>query len=36
LNAPPGPDACGGRNFDVYPNFIYGNGRIDIGRALGQ
>jgi subtilisin family serine protease len=36
LNAPPGPDTCGGRNFDVYPNFIYGNGRLDIGRALGQ
>jgi subtilisin family serine protease len=36
LNAPPGPDSCGGRNFDVYPNFIYGNGLIDIGRALGR
>jgi subtilisin family serine protease len=35
LSAPPGPDTCGNRNFDQYPNFIYGWGRIDIAAALG-
>lgn len=34
LGAPPGPDECGGRAFDVYPNFIYGWGRIDAGAAV--
>ena len=36
LNAPPGPDSCGNRNFDVYPNPIYGWGRVDIAAALGN
>jgi subtilisin family serine protease len=35
LGAPPGPDTCGNRNFDEYPNLIYGNGQIDAAAALG-
>ena len=35
LGAPPGPDSCANRNFDVYPNGIYGFGQIDVGAALG-
>jgi len=34
LGAPPGPDACGGRNFDSYPNAIYGWGRVDAAAAV--
>jgi subtilisin family serine protease len=26
---PPDPDNCGGRPYNVYPNAIYGHGRID-------
>jgi subtilisin family serine protease len=29
LGAPPGPDSCGGRNYNVFPNAIYGHGLID-------
>jgi subtilisin family serine protease len=29
LGDPPGPDSCGGRSFDDYPNPLYGWGRID-------
>jgi len=36
LGAPPGPDACDGRVYDVYPNFIYGWGRIDAAAAVGS
>jgi subtilisin family serine protease len=35
LGAPPGADSCGNRNFDVYPNFIYGWGQVDVAAALG-
>jgi subtilisin family serine protease len=34
LGAPPGPDVCGGRSYDVFPNFIYGWGRIDAAGAV--
>ncbi|MBI4771342.1 MAG: S8 family serine peptidase [Chloroflexi bacterium] len=34
LGNPPGPDACGGRNYTVYPNAIYGWGRIDAAAAV--
>ena len=33
LGAPPGPDSCAGRPFDLYPNAIYGWGLIDAGRG---
>ncbi len=29
LPNPPNPDSCGGRDYTVYPNPIYGAGRID-------
>ena len=32
LPNPPDPDSCGGKPYDVYPNYHYGHGRID---ALG-
>jgi subtilisin family serine protease len=32
LPNPPDPDTCGGKPYTVYPNYIYGHGRID---ALG-
>jgi subtilisin family serine protease len=35
LGAPPGPDVCGNRSYDVYPNFIYGWGQVDAAAALG-
>jgi subtilisin family serine protease len=35
LGAPPGPDTCGNRDYDEYPNFIYGWGQVDIAAALG-
>jgi subtilisin family serine protease len=35
LSAPPGPDICGNRNFDQYPNPIYGWGQIDAAAAQG-
>ncbi|MEW5985999.1 MAG: S8 family serine peptidase [Chloroflexota bacterium] len=34
LLAPPGPNACGGREYDRYPNAIYGNGRVDAYAAV--
>lgn len=34
LLAPPGPDTCGGREYDRYPNAIYGNGRVDAYAAV--
>ncbi len=34
MGAPPGPDACGGRSYDVYPNAIYGWGMIDAQAAV--
>lgn len=34
LGAPPGPDACDGRNFDQFPNAIYGYGRVDAAAAV--
>jgi subtilisin family serine protease len=33
--APPGPQACGGRAYDVFPNAIYGYGRVDAAAAVG-
>ena len=32
LPNPPDPDTCGGKPYNIYPNYIYGQGRID---ALG-
>jgi subtilisin family serine protease len=32
LPNPPDPDSCGGKPYNIYPNYIYGAGRID---ALG-
>jgi subtilisin family serine protease len=29
LPDPPNPDTCGGRSYTIYPNAIYGHGRID-------
>jgi subtilisin family serine protease len=29
LPNPPDPDTCGGKPYNVYPNYIYGHGRID-------
>ena len=29
LPNPPNPDSCGGISYNVYPNYIYGHGRID-------
>jgi hypothetical protein len=34
LLAPPAPQSCAGRPFDVYPNVIYGWGRIDAAAAV--
>jgi subtilisin family serine protease len=34
LGAPPGPDSCGGRNYNQWPNYIYGYGRIDACAAV--
>lgn len=34
LGNPPNPDACAGRSYDVYPNAIYGWGRIDAAAAV--
>jgi subtilisin family serine protease len=30
LPNPPDPDSCGGRSYTIYPNAIYGYGRIDV------
>jgi serine protease AprX len=35
LGAPPGSQACGGRSSDVFPNAIYGFGRLDAAAAVG-
>lgn len=34
LGNPPDPDNCGGRNYNQYPNYIYGHGRIDAEAAV--
>lgn len=34
LGNPPDPDNCGGRNYNQYPNYIYGWGRIDSEAAV--
>jgi subtilisin family serine protease len=35
LGSPPGPTSCAGRSYDVFPNAIYGWGRIDAAAAVG-
>jgi subtilisin family serine protease len=35
LGNPPNPDVCGNRDYLTYPNFIYGNGQVDVAAALG-
>ena len=32
---PTSPEACAGRRYDEYPNFIYGYGRVDAAGAVG-
>jgi subtilisin family serine protease len=34
LSQPPSPLSCGNRQWDQYPNFIYGWGRVDAARAV--
>jgi subtilisin family serine protease len=34
LSPPPSPQSCGNRQWDQYPNFIYGWGRVDAARAV--
>jgi subtilisin family serine protease len=29
LPNPPNPDSCGGKSYNVYPNYIYGRGLLD-------
>jgi subtilisin family serine protease len=36
MGPPPGPQACGGRSYDVFPNAIYGFGRVDAAAAVGS
>ena len=34
LGAPPAPTSCGGKSYSVFPNEIYGWGRIDAAAAV--